>query len=552
MLRLLSSDLVLDELDDFDLDDLPALMRLVHWAGLLGTRVLLSSATLPPALLEGMFQAYRAGRAHYRRNRGVPGTQEAEPDIACLWVDEFTTQVATCREARQFIEQHQQFVRARVTALDQQPVRRWGELLPLNITSQDSTTIHREFATQVREAMRTAHERHGETCPVSGKRISFGLVRMANIEPLFEVAQALFQAGADSDQRIHLCVYHSRFPLLIRSAIEAQLDRALNRRVPEAVYELPDIRRAIDEHPERNHLFVVLGSPVTEVGRDHDYDWAIVEPSSMRSLIQLAGRVQRHRQRVCEAPNILIFDTNLRHLESPLDHQGQKAAAFIKPGFESAGGKASDPFRLSCHRLGTLLKEDEYRTVTARPRIQPRPASDWQPKQSLVDLEHARLAAQMLPKLRDNPRPVARGVKPTEQRLDAACAWQFPQAALTWVLPQQQPFRANTAEEVELVFLPDDDEEELRLHRIHEAARRGTPAIYTTARGSLTLIDLDSQLGPRITPWGRHDLLALLNEQVEAQNLPLRICAEKFTAVSVYENVNGWRYHPALGFAKKK
>ena len=46
MLRLMSSDLVLDEPDDFDLGDLPALGRLVHWAGLLGARVLLSSATL--------------------------------------------------------------------------------------------------------------------------------------------------------------------------------------------------------------------------------------------------------------------------------------------------------------------------------------------------------------------------------------------------------------------------------------------------------------------------------------------------------------------------
>src|SRR5690606_4964875 len=60
MLRLMSSDLVLDEVDDYDLDDLPALTRLVHWAGLLGSRVLLSSATLPPALVEGLFMAYRA------------------------------------------------------------------------------------------------------------------------------------------------------------------------------------------------------------------------------------------------------------------------------------------------------------------------------------------------------------------------------------------------------------------------------------------------------------------------------------------------------------
>ena len=55
MLRLMSSDLVLDEPDDFDLDDLHALSRLVHWAGMLGCRVLLSSATMPPSLLRGAF-----------------------------------------------------------------------------------------------------------------------------------------------------------------------------------------------------------------------------------------------------------------------------------------------------------------------------------------------------------------------------------------------------------------------------------------------------------------------------------------------------------------
>jgi CRISPR-associated endonuclease/helicase Cas3 len=45
MLRLLSGDLVVDEPDDFDIDDLPALTRLAHWAGMLGCRVLFSSAT---------------------------------------------------------------------------------------------------------------------------------------------------------------------------------------------------------------------------------------------------------------------------------------------------------------------------------------------------------------------------------------------------------------------------------------------------------------------------------------------------------------------------
>ena len=62
LLRLLSSDLILDEPDDFDQADLPALTRLMYLAGLMGTRVLLSSATLTPDLVTGLFNAYLSGR----------------------------------------------------------------------------------------------------------------------------------------------------------------------------------------------------------------------------------------------------------------------------------------------------------------------------------------------------------------------------------------------------------------------------------------------------------------------------------------------------------
>ncbi|AIS11307.1 CRISPR-associated protein Cas3 [Pseudomonas chlororaphis subsp. aurantiaca] len=554
MLRMMSSDLVLDELDDFDLADLPALTRLVHWAGLLGTRVLLSSATLPPALLDGMFQAYRAGRMHYRRNRGIPMEEHApQPEIPCLWVDEFGPHTWHCREPEHFLEHHMQFVERRVQALEKVEPRRRGELVLLKIEASTKEAIRLSYARQVRETWLLAHARHAQTCPHSGKRISFGLVRMANIDPLFDVAQMLFQLGADEDHHIHLCVYHSRFPLLQRSAIERQLDSVLNRRDEQAVYQLPDIRRAIEGFPEHNHLFVVLGSPVTEVGRDHDYDWAIVEPSSMRSLIQLAGRVQRHRNQPCQSPNIFIFDTNLRHFEKTNDRHGQ-AAAFIRPGFEQEDSPIEHPFRLTSHRLGKLLAEDEYQTLTARPRIQPRPVSNWQPKLSLVDLEHARLAARMLPKDRNQKtQPPRRGVRQPELALDAACAWQYPNAALTWALPQQQPFRENTMRETELVFLPDEDQEQLVLHRIHEEARRGKPAIYVPVEGSLLeRVDLEGQMGERISPWGQHELMALLGEQVEAQGLALEKCAERFTVLSVPQNTYGWRYHPVLGFAKKK
>ena len=555
MLRLMSSDLVLDELDDFGLEDLPALTRLVHWAGLLGSRVLLSSATLPPALIGGLFQAYRAGRIHYLRNRGRQSGHAAAPDIACLWTDEFGVHTAHCATAEAHTQAHQTFVQRRVAALEKAIAgdgpRRCGELLALQLPASPEEATHHAFAAELRSAMVSAHNRHAETCPHSGKHVSFGLVRMANIEPLFNVAQALLQLGAPETYRIHLCVYHARFPLLQRSAIEHRLDRCLDRRDAAAVYLQPDVRQAIDTHPEANHLFVVLASPVCEVGRDWDADWAIAEPSSMRALIQLAGRVQRHRNRPCKTPNILIFDTNLRHFSPKRGNDGYPLAAFVRPGFEDERGLASAPFRLASHRLGNLLHENEYQTITARPRIQPRPRQDWQPKRNLVDLEHARLEAQMLTDPAAAPaQRLSRWDKPQDFELNAACAWQFPRAALTWALPQQQPFRHDTAHDCDLLFLPDEDEEHLLLHAIHEEARNGKPAIYTSAESRIERLHLS--LGPRVNAWGEDDLMTLLQEQAAARDWPLQRCAERFATVSAPDNGQGWRHHPLLGFGKRK
>jgi CRISPR-associated endonuclease/helicase Cas3 len=550
MLRLMSSDLVLDELDDFDLTDLPALTRLVYWAGLLGSRIVLSSATLPPSLVEGMFLAYRAGRSHYQKNRGESGGQSELVDIPCLWVDEFNTQSSSIIDEKKFSEAHAAFVEQRTKALERniqsEGPKRCGVLLPLQLAANlNKEQVCQEFAARVREAILQAHSAHHEICPKSGKAVSFGLVRMANIEPLFEVAKELFRLGAPENYRIHICVYHARFPLLIRSAIEHQLDTTLNRRQPSAVYEREDIRNILDKTSEQHHMFVVLGSPVTEVGRDHDYDWAVVEPSSMRSLIQLAGRVQRHRQRPCKMPNVFIFDTNLRHFTGGKGPDNYPRAAFVRPGFEDENATAEKPFRLKSHRLGNLLREDEYRIISAQPRIKPRPQS-LSPKESLVDLEHARLAEAMSPKI---AVAAARGQKPTGTELNAACAWQYPQAGLTWALPQQQPFREDSSRDTTLVFLPDEDEEILIAHRIFQEEQRGKPAIYTSAQNLVNPLPLEK--GQRIDPWGQHDMLALLIQQAEAQGQSLDECAKKFTVSVVPQSEQGWWYHPVLGFGKR-
>jgi CRISPR-associated endonuclease/helicase Cas3 len=66
------------------------------------------------------------------------------------------------------------------------------------------------------------------------------------------------------------------------------------------------------------------------VGRDHDFDWAVIEPSSFRSFIQIAGRVLIHRNKEVIEPNIAIMKYNYRTLKT-----GGKKIAFKWPGYQN-------------------------------------------------------------------------------------------------------------------------------------------------------------------------------------------------------------------------
>lgn len=542
MLRLMSSDLVLDEPDDFDIDDLPALARLVHWAGLLGSRVLLSSATLPPALVQGLFAAYLDGRRWFQRNRGEHPGQV--PEVCCMWVDEFDQVTQDCRDGEGFAIRQLEFAQRRHARLAGEAVRRRAELVPLALDGKPYDDLRPSLATTMLAAALRLHADHHAIDPQSGKRVSFGLLRMANIDPLIDVALALYTLGAPPGMRIHLCVYHSQFPLLIRSAIERRLDAALNRRQPDAVFALPEIRGRLDTAPEPDQIFIVLGSPVTEVGRDHDYDWAVVEPSSMRSLIQLAGRIRRHRPSAVEKPNLMVLDGNLRHFERPNE------PAYCKPGFETADVR----FRLQAHRLSDLLAEDERTVIDARPRILPRLDDALQPTKRLVDLEHARIQYQMLPQTGEAELSAyqrRKGAVPVPP-LNATTHWLRPGVSLTGVLPQQQPFRFDPIPRVELVLLPDEEGEDYVLHRIAPSKERYRK-LYVEVEENLNHRIPDEQVtGIRIEPWGTTDYMEELAALATEFDRSLGECAACYGTVTLPATEQGWRFHPTLGFTRKR
>ncbi len=356
MLRLLTSDLILDEPDDFGIKDLPALCRLVNWAGMLGSRVLLSTATLSPVQAEALFCAYQAGRLEYTKINGELGETGK---VCCAWFDEFKKPISNLVDTlTKFKEDHSQFVNDRIDKLKKRSEKaplNHSAIVPLMANETDSLQPLNTLSKEIHNSIQKLHLNNAIT--LNDKKISIGLVRMANINPLVAVAKELLDTPAPENTCINYCIYHSQYPLLQRSTIERNLDLALTRKDFESWKIDSGIAKRVQSHQEKHHIFVVLASPVAEVGRDHDYDWAVVEPSSMRSIIQLAGRVQRHRRISPTYENIHILNKNYKSLKG-------EDVCFSKPGFES------DKRQFFSHDLKDLIEEKEFKLINAIPRIE--------------------------------------------------------------------------------------------------------------------------------------------------------------------------------------
>jgi CRISPR-associated endonuclease/helicase Cas3 len=343
---------------------------------------------------------------------------------------------------------------------------------------------------------------------------------MANIDPLVETARALHALGAPEQTSMHLCVYHSQHPLLVRAGIERRLDRLLNRKNPAALFDDIDMRAWLDQHPEPDQIFVVIATAVAEVGRDHDYDWAVVEPSSMRSIIQLAGRVRRHRPGPCDTPNIHLLNTNVRHLEN-----GIGEPAFRRPGFESKD------LKLDSHHLTDLLTDAQLARTDATARIQER--SPLTPHTNLVDLEHAALCACMLD---DEQFPML--TTPVDR-------WWTTRAHLTGLLQHKQRFRDDPDGRQRYGLLPDADGE-IEFRRLYADGWKESNLCYE--------LDLHEEKGPRVQFWGEpeyEDALAALAEELGLDNAR---CAGRFGILDLPAKraEQGWWYHPALGFSRRR
>ncbi|EDQ01684.1 type I-F CRISPR-associated helicase Cas3f [Shewanella benthica] len=341
-LRLMSSDLVIDEIDDFTGSDLIAIGRLIHLAGMLGRKVMISSATIPPSLAEGYFNAYKKGWQLYCRSR-----TESQAIIGCAWIDESFTQVETVKSSdsdtaiAQYKSFHDAFIDKRIKLLTNQPARRKGHIVACevnkaNTKSADEISKQEAYFQHIKDAVLVKHQHHHTVDVMTNKQVSFGVVRVANISPCVELTRYLLKTAFPADTEVKVMAYHSQQVLLLRHEQERHLDQVLKRKekVGEAAKAFSNgiIRGHLDNSNAKQVIFILVATPVEEVGRDHDFDWAVVEPSSYRSIVQLAGRVRRHREGEVTQANIGLMQYNYKaYIEG--DKQG--SVYFTRPGYET-------------------------------------------------------------------------------------------------------------------------------------------------------------------------------------------------------------------------
>ena len=505
MLRLLTSDLVLDEPDDFDMNDLPALCRLVNWAGLLGANVLLSSATLPPALVQALFSAYAEGRREYQRANGQPGLPV---NVCCAWFDEHNVAESQQPNGKAFGVKHREFVEKRVPLLQHGQALRRAMLVAVTAQSRRETDVINAVAKRIHQSLLELHQRHHQER--NGKTLSVGIVRMANIDPLVAVAQRLLLIESPNDIRLHYCVYHSQHPLAMRAHIENRLDATLTRYTQENIWQVEEIRQAIGHQPETHHIFVVLATSVAEIGRDHDYDWAIAEPSSMRSLIQLAGRVQRHRQISPKVPNIHILHKNVKALKNVIP-------AYCKPGAENSANL------FSSHDLHDLLPPEDYEILNAIPRIQERLLPD--PKNNFVDMEHGRLWPELLgrPPCSDN----------------YAARWWRDDANWCGELQRRSPFRQSAPDRQYFLWL--EEEGDTPRFRQPDDGAEGW-------KDSSGFKRINQEYASGVSPWMAMDYSSIYQQLADHFGWELVRISKTFGEICLPEDENKmWRWHEIFG-----
>lgn len=436
-LRLASADLVIDEIDDYGNEDLVAISRLIYLAAAFGRKVIISSATVSPEISKSLWTAYKEGWAVHCHSVGM------QLPILTGWYSEVCDPVCDIIPDKDgFAISHKEFVGQILTGLDTKIILRKAKIAEIGNPKDIN-----EFFDRITAEIVNMHKHHHVIDEKSGKNLSLGVVRWNNVAPSMLHSRFLLDNACPDDHEIFVVPYNGTLLPAVRFHVESSLNKMLKRKLKngrDPVLSNELVRDLLDTRTNaKNVIILVVTTSIEEVGRDHDFDFAIVEPGSLRGLIQMAGRVRRHRQIATDYPNIAIMERcfkELRHLWG--ENNKTQKGYFSYPGIET-------PIKL----LDTTTEPKGFAEKTKLPSHL---ASDIYDVKSLSDRLDARDAINITPSemsiLAAKERELTRsyledGLLPEEQ-LSVESYVQDDMALLTNHHPKNRKFRRTDAFDV--------------------------------------------------------------------------------------------------------
>lgn len=300
-IRISTSDILIDEIDNFDKESQESLLNLIFLIGFYRSNLTISTATIYPEFAEKIYKAYLSGIK-------ISGSSR----FNTFYLSDFENYFLQEKEFdfKKFFE-------------NVGKNRRY--ILKNKIEIRDITEDN--ILDTILELHTNEHENYLE------KEFSIGFIRIAqikNIKNIINILLEKIEKESFTDIDIEIIGYHSQMTLLERTFLEKELDLLLNRK-KEKLFEKDFFK---NKNLKKKNIVIVVASPVEEVGRDHDFDWEICEPTSFGTTIQSTGRVFRHRERNSNKTNIIIMNKNFK-LQNFEINRNEIGLCYVNPGLET-------------------------------------------------------------------------------------------------------------------------------------------------------------------------------------------------------------------------
>ena len=278
--RLFTSDLIIDEIDNFSLGDLKAITRFFFIAGILGRNIILSSATLTYPLIETILRAYKRGFEIFNKNN--------PKELKILGINNITDPCFLNNEndIETFLSKTNEIIK--------------------KSESKVHFNIKKEF--NIEDILKNIYKFHNNFCQsFENKKFSMGFIKFYHLSDLFKNYKSFLEhlnENKKNNYKIVTLFFHSKDFESIKEEKEQLLYSILQKKDKKYLEKFYNL---IKDYQEENIIFLLFTTPILEIGKDLDFDFGISEYTSLMDIIQTAGRVRRHRNQQVKKNNFIIF-----------------------------------------------------------------------------------------------------------------------------------------------------------------------------------------------------------------------------------------------------